>query len=303
MQYLDSERESAYKAVIAISLSTTIVSTAFLFTVAPMISEFAETNSDVLKSDAAYCGTTSRELSSLLMRFGYNHVNSTGRPRRKRQNFGDQDYEEEEEGCKCEYPMGPPGLPGRDGLPGPAGAPGAPGLPARLPCEPPIDFKKACPDPCPTGAQGPAGERGPPGDKGALGIPGHPGKRGTDGKLGPKGETGPRGIPGLDGEVGDPGEDAVPQPFIPGPPGEIGNEGPPGPPGPVGMPGIDGPIGPAGPRGRKGKDGFPGGKGEAGPEGAMGEPGEDGEKGVCPTYCATDGGVFFVQPPDWFFND
>ena len=23
---------------------------------------------------------------------------------------------------------------------------------------------------------------------------------------------------------------------------------------------------------------------------------------VCPTYCAVDGGVFFVQPPSWFFN-
>ncbi|CAD6184652.1 unnamed protein product [Caenorhabditis auriculariae] len=122
-------------------------------------------------------------------------------------------------------------------------------------------------------------------------------------KVGPKGPMGPIGIPGLDGEVGDAGEDAAPQPFIPGPPGPQGDEGVPGPPGPTGMPGIDGPIGPAGPRGKKGKPGYPGTNGENGAEGPMGERGDEGKKGVCPTYCATDGGVFFVQPPDWMFHD
>ncbi|ETN69240.1 hypothetical protein NECAME_15441 [Necator americanus] len=156
MKQLDSTRESAYKGVIAVSLSTTLVSTAFLVTVVPMISEFAETNSDLLKSDARYCAATSTELSSLLMRYGFNHLNSTRQTRQKRDKFEYEDYEEEEN-CKCEYPPGPPGLPGRDGMPGPAGAPGAPGLPARLPCEPPIDYKKVCPDPCPTGVQGAAG--------------------------------------------------------------------------------------------------------------------------------------------------
>lgn len=36
-------------------------------------------------------------------------------------------------------------------------------------------------------------------------------------------------MPGLDGLIGDPGEDAMPSPFIPGPPGEPGDPGPRGP--------------------------------------------------------------------------
>ncbi|KJH39869.1 hypothetical protein DICVIV_14234 [Dictyocaulus viviparus] len=74
-------------------------------------------------------------------------------------------------------------------MPGPADAPGSPGLLARLPCEPPIDYSKVCPDPCPTGAQGSPGETGVPGDKGIVGKPGDPGKRGLDGKPGMKGEV------------------------------------------------------------------------------------------------------------------
>uniref|UniRef100_A0A158P6U3 Col_cuticle_N domain-containing protein n=1 Tax=Angiostrongylus cantonensis TaxID=6313 RepID=A0A158P6U3_ANGCA len=365
MRPMDSSRESAYKGVIAVSLSVTFVSTAFLFIVIPIIREFAETSSEMLERDAAYCGTMSSELSYIIMRFGSKRINSTTRIKRKTANEEYEGYDDDvdENSCnknigrvfhhdrlegmenttglvseflvissskytmsrlmsfvidsrkesyccnqsviskfqeiksltccalenhlflfRCEYPPGPPGLPGRDGMPGPSGTPGTPGMPARLPCEPPIDYLKACPDPCPTGMQGPSGETGPHGDKGITGKPGEPGKRGVD-------------------EVGDPGEDAVPQPFIPGPPGEVGNEGPPGPPGPVGMPGIDGPVGPPGPRGKKGKDGFPGANGGVGPVGPMGEAGEDGGKGVCPTYCAADGGVFFVQPPDWFFNN
>ncbi|KJH39887.1 hypothetical protein DICVIV_14212 [Dictyocaulus viviparus] len=74
-------------------------------------------------------------------------------------------------------------------MPGPADAPGSPGLPARLPCEPPVDYSKVCPDPCPTGAQGSPGETGVPGDKGIVEKPGDPDKRGLDRKTGPKGEV------------------------------------------------------------------------------------------------------------------
>uniref|UniRef100_A0A1I7XLC5 Collagen alpha-1(IX) chain n=1 Tax=Heterorhabditis bacteriophora TaxID=37862 RepID=A0A1I7XLC5_HETBA len=68
---------------------------------------------------------------------------------------------------------------------------------------------------------------------------------------------------------------------------------PPGPPGPPGAPGNDGPPGPAGPKGSPGPDGPPGVDGQAGPPGPPGPAGTSGEKGICPKYCAIDGGVFF----------
>ncbi|VIO99852.1 Cuticle collagen 3A3, putative [Brugia malayi] len=202
--------------------------------------------------------------------------------------------------CRCSALPGPKGLPGRKGLKGAPGAQGAPGFPARMPCEPPIDVKKICADPCPVGKQGKQGPTGSPGDKGATGIPGVHGKNGKDGKIGPTGPRGPPGIPGLDGDIGDPGIDATPTPFIPGPPGPSGEVGPVGPPGPRGMPGIDGPPGPTGKRGLPGEDGLSGNRGSPGLPGPVGKVGPDGNVGVCPTYCATDGGVFFVKPPEWF---
>uniref|UniRef100_A0A0R3RQG4 Col_cuticle_N domain-containing protein n=1 Tax=Elaeophora elaphi TaxID=1147741 RepID=A0A0R3RQG4_9BILA len=224
--------------------------------------------------------------------------------------------------CRCSASPGPKGMPGRKGLKGTPGAQGAPGFPARMPCELPVDLKKICADPCPVGKQGKQGPTvalrksknalaiqffpmcfsalGLPGDKGATGIPGVHGKNGEDGKIGPPGPRGPPGIPGLDGDIGEPGIDATPIPFIPGPPGPAGEVGPVGPPGPRGMPGIDGPPGPTGKRGPPGEDGLPGSRGSAGLPGPVGKVGPDGNVGVCPTYCATDGGVFFVKPPEWF---
>ncbi|MCP9260442.1 Protein CBR-COL-46 [Dirofilaria immitis] len=196
-------------------------------------------------------------------------------------NNGDQE-------CRCIGLPGPKGLPGRKGIKGAPGAPGAPGFPARMPCEPPIDLKKY------------VLTHGLPGDKGPMGIPGIHGKNGEDGKIGLPGPRGPPGIPGLDGDIGDPGIDASPTPFIPGPPGPAGEPGPVGPPGPRGMPGIDGPPGPTGKRGLPGEDGLSGKQGSPGLPGPIGKVGTDGNVGVCPTYCATDGGVFFVKPPDWF---
>ncbi|VDM12795.1 unnamed protein product [Wuchereria bancrofti] len=43
-----------------------------------------------------------------------------------------------------------------------------------------------------------------------------------------------------------------------------------------------------------------GNRGSPGLPGPVGKVGPDGNIGVCPTYCATDGGVFFVKPPEWF---
>uniref|UniRef100_A0A0K0DLW1 Collagen triple helix repeat protein n=1 Tax=Angiostrongylus cantonensis TaxID=6313 RepID=A0A0K0DLW1_ANGCA len=51
--------------------------------------------------------------------------------------------------------------------------------------------------------------------------------------------------------------------------------------------------GDAGPNGLPGKDGMPGPPGKPGRSGLPGARGRSGGKGVCPIYCALDGGVFF----------
>ncbi|VDM70673.1 unnamed protein product [Strongylus vulgaris] len=66
-----------------------------------------------------------------------------------------------------------------------------------------------------------------------------------------------------------------------------GAAGPAGTPGTPGRPGQPGPKGPNGPGGQPGADGNPGSPGQAGTPGGPGEP------GICPKYCAIDGGVFF----------
>lgn len=45
--------------------------------------------------------------------------------------------------------------------------------------------------------------------------------------------------------------------------------------------------------GRIGSEGIPGPSGLPGRQGPPGPPGKEGEKGVCPKYCALDGGIFF----------
>uniref|UniRef100_A0A0K0D3W8 Col_cuticle_N domain-containing protein n=1 Tax=Angiostrongylus cantonensis TaxID=6313 RepID=A0A0K0D3W8_ANGCA len=124
---------------------------------------------------------------------------------------------------------------------------------------------------------------------------------------------GPQGPPGRLGRPGAPGrppqkpcEEVTPPPCRPCPPG------PPGPPGKQGPPGAryrmetqenrkptlcvalrylrDQEVGPKeahGPEGSPGADGNPGKPGERGP---LGTP---GERGICPKYCAIDGGVLF----------
>ncbi|KAK0397938.1 hypothetical protein QR680_002348 [Steinernema hermaphroditum] len=61
----------------------------------------------------------------------------------------------------------------------------------------------------------------------------------------------------------------------------------PGPPGPAGAPGKPGRPG------KPGAPGLPGNDGQPGQPGPPGPPGTQGEKGICPKYCAIDGGVFF----------
>ncbi|KAK6055941.1 hypothetical protein COOONC_06552 [Cooperia oncophora] len=48
-------------------------------------------------------------------------------------------------------------------------------------------------------------------------------------------------------------------------------------------------MGPKGPNGPNGEPGQPGNPGEPGPPG---RPGPPGEQGICPKYCAIDGGWY-----------
>ncbi|VDM68555.1 unnamed protein product [Strongylus vulgaris] len=52
-------------------------------------------------------------------------------------------------------------------------------------------------------------------------------------------------------------------------------------------------TGQPGPQGPRGNDGPPGGPGNPGRPGDRGGPATPGERGICPKYCALDGGVFF----------
>ncbi|PIO65803.1 hypothetical protein TELCIR_12507, partial [Teladorsagia circumcincta] len=61
----------------------------------------------------------------------------------------------------------------------------------------------------------------------------------------------------------------------------------------AGSNGIDGAPGEPGPKGPDGEPGAPGQDGEPGMPGHAGQDGQPGEKGICPKYCAIDGGVFF----------
>ncbi|VDN06113.1 unnamed protein product [Thelazia callipaeda] len=196
-------------------------------------------------------------------------------------------------GCCIPGPPGPRGAPGKPGKPGKPGIPGSPGLPGKpptTPCEP--TTPPPC-KPCPQGPPGPPGPPGAPGDPGDAGAPGRPGIDASPGSPGPRGPPGPPGEQGPQGPPGEPGVPAQSEPVTPGEPGEPGDPGPPGPPGPPGAPGADGPPGPAGPKGPPGPDGPPGVDGQPGPPGPSGPPGTPGEKGICPKYCAIDGGVFF----------
>ncbi|CAJ0598686.1 unnamed protein product [Cylicocyclus nassatus] len=195
-------------------------------------------------------------------------------------------------GCCLPGEPGAVGKPGRNGKPGRPGADGAPGFPGRPPriCEqitpPPCN-------PCPPGPPGPPGipgEQGPPGGGGAPGPPGPAGPPGPKGNDGAPGEGGGAGQPGPPGQAGNPAPNRA---AIPGPPGPKGAPGIPGEPGAPGLPGPNGPPGPPGAMGEAGTPGQDGPDGQPGQPGQSGSAGGAGERGVCPTYCSRDGGVFF----------
>uniref|UniRef100_A0A914D621 Col_cuticle_N domain-containing protein n=1 Tax=Acrobeloides nanus TaxID=290746 RepID=A0A914D621_9BILA len=306
----DDRREIAFKAVLILSLCITLSSWACMCAIFPFLYQFVNISNHQMGSVLEFCEDTAttvvhdsmtlfQEYSILAANMRQQILSNQTVNINKRHANGQTFVDE----CSCEAPPGQPGQPGRKGMPGKSGKPGMPGPPARLPCEEQYDIKKFCPETCPQGLQGVAGPIGETGIKGLRGFPGKNGKDGQNGDNGKPGPAGPPGIPGVDGDDGDPGQDAIPSPFIPGPSGPVGDPGPIGNAGPRGMPGIDGPPGQSGPKGEPGENGLPGYDGPQGAQGAMGEPGSSGEQGVCPTYCALDGGVFFVEPPEWFFQD
>uniref|UniRef100_A0A914HAA1 Uncharacterized protein n=1 Tax=Globodera rostochiensis TaxID=31243 RepID=A0A914HAA1_GLORO len=317
-------RENAYKAVLVLSLCLSLCAWTCILTVCPLLYQLISFTTSQFDGILQFCEDTAQtvatESAGLMEMFSREHQYADndgvdqsqigGVNRTRSRNFRhvlplhfQHQLQEQENGCRCAPEPGPQGTPGRMGMKGTPGAKGGPGLPARLPCEPLQDLKKFCPEKCPQGLQGQSGFRGSHGEKGRPGPIGLSGKNGEDGKTGPRGMPGPPGVPGLDGEDGESGTDAQPMPFVPGPPGPGGEIGDSGPPGPRGLPGIDGTQGPQGRKGAQGNAGKMGTSGTPGPTGPIGEPGEDGHKGVCPTYCAMDGGVFFVEPPEWFFKN
>ncbi|KAL3094279.1 hypothetical protein niasHS_004035 [Heterodera schachtii] len=196
------------------------------------------------------------------------------------------------EGCCIPGLPGPPGPPGRSGVPGRPGAPGAPGFPGR----PPAICEEVTPPPCipcPPGQPGPPGSPGEVGSPGPVGHPGRPGNDGPPGPQGPPGIQGEHGDIGREGTRGEPGRPAISTPALPGDSGPPGEPGPPGFPGEIGEPGRPGSEGLPGPQGPSGAPGPPGPPGRPGEDGTTGHQGPPGERGICPKYCALDGGVFF----------
>ncbi|KRY19169.1 Collagen alpha-5(VI) chain [Trichinella patagoniensis] len=200
-------------------------------------------------------------------------------------------------GCCRPGPPGPPGPPGANGEPGMPGRPGMQGKTGKFSWEHckmiPI---LPCP-PCPPGPPGPAGPQGPQGDVGPPGMSAAPGDDGSPGIPGSPGLPGHAGEPGIDGEAGEPGRPAEYVPMTPGDPGDMGPTGPAGPQGPNGADGVSGPPGPPGSKGSVGVPGLPGLQGPPGPRGLPGKMGPPGTEGVCPTYCAADGGAFHLNQP------
>ncbi|KAK6029597.1 collagen triple helix repeat protein [Ostertagia ostertagi] len=155
---------------------------------------------------------------------------------------------------------GPNGKNGLPGLPGENGGFGSPGRRPRGPCQ--EHTSQLCKE-CPQGEDGPKGLKGEPGTPGPPGIPGSRGLNGLPGIAGSRGVRGPPGLPGPPGIEGDFGEIPDVEPPLPGEPG---------PPGVVDELQVQ--------------------KEEPGIHGAVGPP---GGAGMCPTYCAVDGGVF-IEP-------
>uniref|UniRef100_A0A1I7XEG7 Col_cuticle_N domain-containing protein n=1 Tax=Heterorhabditis bacteriophora TaxID=37862 RepID=A0A1I7XEG7_HETBA len=135
-------REAAYKGVVTVSLTITLVSMSFMVTVLPILSELALGTNNLLENDAAYCEVSNYE---------NNHL----------------EYEN-----LCNNVIGQRGIPGLDGE---IGDPGEDAVPQPFIPGPPGEIGDEGPPGPPDGLPGGKG------DPGMEGPVGEPGKQGVDG--------------------------------------------------------------------------------------------------------------------------
>ncbi|EYC13145.1 hypothetical protein Y032_0045g1292 [Ancylostoma ceylanicum] len=285
-------REEAYKFIIGISGSLSVLSLLTICLVVPSMYNLVDNIGQFSKLDFAYCESAMTDMEQEMISIRESYRESGGNRTSRAANYGHynptmiaSDAPQFQECPACcvpgeRGPTGDPGLPALPGAPGPDGAPGRPGTTPNASCIPERVFEPPPCLPCPQGPRGLPGHPGFPGDPGDPGIPGRPGADGLPGKQGEPGPAGPPGAPGPAGPPGDKGRTPEAH-VIPGPPGDPGPPGPWGPPGNPGMPGEDGYPGTPGEKGWPGPPGAPGPMGPQGPPGAAGEEGPSGTPGTC----------------------
>uniref|UniRef100_A0A914GTC4 Nematode cuticle collagen N-terminal domain-containing protein n=1 Tax=Globodera rostochiensis TaxID=31243 RepID=A0A914GTC4_GLORO len=295
-------REAAYRFVVYTAVSFSLAAIVAVFITLPLANQYITSVQQRVQHDMDLCKLSAKEvmvemsemrmteddLPPTLSMMGRANAEGNGTRFRRQP----REPRKQCEGCCTPGLPGPPGAPGNNGVPGRPGASGAPGFPGR----PPSTCEQVTQPPCLTCPAGEPGPPGAPGDQGNMGPLGHPGRPGNDGSPGPQGPPGAQGEPGekgRDGSRGDPGRPAISTPAQPGDPGPSGEPGPSGIPGEAGEPGRPGNDGLPGPQGAPGAPGPAGPPGQSGEDGQPGHQGPPGERGICPKYCALDGGVFF----------
>ncbi|WKX93654.1 hypothetical protein Q1695_011145 [Nippostrongylus brasiliensis] len=285
-------REEAYKFIIAVSGSLSLLSLLTICLVVPSMYNLVNNIGHFGKLDFTYCENAVTDMEQEMISIRESFRQSVGNRSARAAGYGhygptmfaptSPQFQECPACCIPgeRGPVGDPGLPALPGAPGPDGAPGRPGTTPNASCIPERVFEPPPCLPCPQGPRGPPGHPGFPGDHGDPGIPGRPGSDGLPGKQGEPGAPGPPGPTGPSGPPGDKGRTPEAH-VIPGPPGDPGPPGPWGPPGNPGMPGDDGYPGTPGEKGWPGPPGAPGPMGLPGPAGPGGEEGPAGTPGTC----------------------
>ena len=286
-------REDAYKFIIGISTTVSILSLLTICLFVPSLYNYVDNIAQFSTQDFTYCNSATRDMEEEMLSMKDTAKNRTGRAAGYGQHYnpsmlaGEGPQFQECPACCMPGERGPPGpdgLPALPGSPGPDGAPGRPGITPNASCIPERVFEPPPCLPCPVGPRGSPGHPGFGGDMGEPGISGKPGNDGLPGEPGPVGPSGPIGPPGEIGPSGDKGRTPEVK-IITGPPGDVGDPGPWGPPGAQGMGGEDGYPGAPG---EKGWPGLVGNPGPAGPPGPMGSAGEEGPKGTPGTCVCQD---------------
>ncbi|CAD6195622.1 unnamed protein product [Caenorhabditis auriculariae] len=291
---MEAERHRL-KAYRTLTYSVGVVSVVVLFAAAvtlPLAYHYVHSMKGRLEAQFLECNEVAKELFDGVEDMQKVMLTGNRTVRSPRNHFDDADVAPNCDECCLPGPPGPPGPPGRNGRHGKSGAPGMPGNSGKAmgsPCDPQV--LSGCK--CAAGPPGDKGEPGAPGDDGRPGVNGRPGFDGLAGSPGRPGKPGPPGFDGARGEDGHDGEACPVDDSVVGPPGEDGEVGPSGAAGTPGVPGNHGKDGLPGPAGAPGADGADGANGNDGEPGAPGKPGNPGERGICPKYCAIDGGVFF----------